>query len=309
MGTRAEGWGTLGRIARNLAVFGLLLPGWPCLGQTPAPDGSTAAKGEETDLFSKVIANQKREEANLNLYERVERVEIRKSGSEAEPSEVKVWRVFPAGTGLNKIPLTAEGKPASAESYRTALEKLETALVWAAQNGAAQSEAYAKVERRKKERNELIEATRRAFVFTRLGEEMRGDRVLVKYDMARNPSYKPASRNEMLFTRVRGTIWIDKKTSELARIEGRVTEDIPLALFLAKVYQGSYFMQERYEFTPGVWLPTYQQYDFDGRKFVVPFAIHERTFYTKYQRVGPPKEAMEAVRDELSKLGSNRGDP
>jgi hypothetical protein len=289
-------------------LLALLLPVWPCLGQSASVAGQTATESNP-DLFSQVLANQKRSDANLNLFERLERVEIRKTGSDANPSEVKNWRVFPAGTGMNKIPLTAEGKPISPESYRAALEKLEAALVWAAETGAAQKEAYAKIERRKKERNDLIDATRRAFLFTRIGEEMRGDRVLVKYDMTRNPSFKPATRNEMLFTRIHGTLWIDKETSELAKIEGRVTEDISLALFLAKVYQGSYFMQERYEMASGVWLPTYQQYDFDGRKFVVPFAIHERAFYTAYRRVGPPKEAVEAVRDELSKLGTNRGDP
>jgi len=260
-------------------------------------------------MFRRVITNQKRLDADMNIYERVERTEIRKTGSDAKPSEVKVWRVFPAGTGTSKIPLTAEAKPASAESYRAALEKLQTTLVWAAETGPAQREAYAKVERRKRERNDLIDSTRKAFVFTKIGEEMRADRVLVKYEMTRNPAFKPANRNEMLFSKVRGTLWIDKETLQLAKIEGHVTEDISLALFLAKVYQGSYFMQERYEMSPGVWLPTYQQYDFDGRKFVVPFSIHERTFYTNYKRVGPPKEAVEVVRGELNKMGENRADP
>jgi len=295
---------------RRLAVLALLLTGSPCFSQSAPTEGSVAeAPASNGDLFSRVIANQKQVDANLNIYERVERVEIRKTGSDPKPSEVKVWRVFPAGTGTSKIPLTAEAKPASAESYRAALEKLQTTLIWAAETGPAQREAYAKVERRKKERNELIDSTRKAFLFTKIGEEMRGDRVLIKYEMTRNPGFKPTTRNEMLFSKVRGTLWIDKETSELAKIEGEVTEDISLALFLAKVYRGSYFMQERYEMAPGVWLPTYQQYDFDGRKFVVPFAIHERAFYTQYRRVGPPSEAVEAVRGELNKLGENRADP
>jgi len=260
-------------------------------------------------LFTQVIANQKRVDADLNLYERVERVEIRKASKDANPSEVKVWRVIPAGTGMGRIALSPEGKPVSAESYRAALEKLEATLVWAAEDGSAQREAYAKAERRRKERNDLIDVTRKAFFFTKIGEEMRGNRVLVKYDMTRNPAYKASTRNEMLFTRVRGSIWIDKETSQLARIEGQVTGDISLALFLAKVYRGSYFMQERYEMAPGVWLPSYQQYDFDGRKFLVPFSIHERTFYTDYRRVGPPKQAARVVRNELDKLKSNPADP
>ena len=297
-------------ILLGLVAFALLLTGSPCFSQSvPAESPSAEASTTQGDLFSQVIANQKRVDADLNIYERVERVEIRKTGSDPKPSEVKVWRVFPAGTGMSKIPLTAEAKPASAENYRTALEKLETTLIWAAETGPAQREAYAKVERRKKERNDLIDTTRKAFVFTKIGEEVRKDRVLVKYEMTRNPAFKPTTRNEMLFTRISGTLWIDKETSELAKIEGHVTDDITLALFLAKVYRGSYFMQERYEMAPGAWLPSYQQYDFDGRKFVVPFSIHERTFYAQYRRVGPPKEAVEIVRGELNKLGENRANP
>lgn len=282
-----------------------------CLAQSPALESQTHGSNtpDRPDLFAQVISNQKQLDADLNLYERMERTEFRKTGSDPKPSEVKVWRVFPAGTGTSRILLSPEGAPINAENYRAALEKVETTLVWAAQDGPAQREAYGKVEKRRKERNELIDSTRKAFFYTKVGEEMRGGRVLVKYDMERNPAYKASTRNEMLFTRVRGTLWIDKESSQLAKIEGYVTEDISLALFLAKVYRGSYFMQERYEMTPGVWLPTYQQYDFDGRKFLVPFSIHERTFYTHYRRVGPPKEAVETVRDELSKLKSNRADP
>jgi hypothetical protein len=76
---------------------------------------------------------------------------------------------------------------------------------------------------------------------------------------------------------------------------------------VAKVYKGSQFMQERYEVAPGVWQPTFEQYDFDGRKFMVPFSIHERTFYSNYKRVGPPEEAVEVVRAELNKLQADRG--
>lgn len=300
------------RVGRRpwLGAFCCFLLSAACLGQSqPAKDLSIPHSAEGSAVFELVIANQKRVDADLYLYERMERIEIRKTGSDPKPAEVKVWRVFPAGTGMNRIPLTPDGKPINEESYREALEKLEATLVWAAQDGLAQKEAYSRLERKQKERNDLIDATQRAFFFSRVGEEMRENRVLVKYEMTPNPAYKPTTRNEMLFTKVRGTLWVDKETSELAKVEGQVTEDISLALFLAKVYRGSHFMQERYEMAPGVWLPSYQQYDFDGRKFLIPFSIHERTFYTDYHRVGPPKEAVEVVRNELNKLKSNRGDP
>jgi len=310
--TQAEARSPLARHVRVRASAALLiLAPWTSFAQSSAPETQTPISNPsgQTDLFTQVIANQKQVDANLNLYERTERLEIRKTRSDPNPSDVKVWRIFPSGTGMSRIPLTFEGKPTTAEAYRAALEKLETTLIWAAQDGPAQREAYAKTERRHKERNDLIDSTRKAFFFTKVGEEMRGGRALVKYDMTPNPAYKPVTRNEILFTRIHGTLWIDKESSQLAKIEGQVTEDISLALFLAKVYRGSYFMQERYELTSGVWLPTYQQYDFDGRKFLVPFYIHERSFYTDYHRVGPPKEAIDVVRGELNKLKGNRADP
>jgi hypothetical protein len=194
-----------------------------------------------------------------------------------------------------------DGRPTAADVYRSDLERIEKYLVWLTQEGSGPREAYAKAERKRKERFDLLEATYQAFIFTRDGEEQRDGRTLLRYTIAPNPKYRPTSRNTTLFTHVKGTIWIDEQSSQMAKIDGTVTEDISLALFLAKVYKGSHFMQERYEVAPGIWGPTFEQYDFDGRKFLYGFSIHERTFYSGYQHVGPPKEAVEAVRTELNK--------
>ncbi len=90
-----------------------------------------------------------------------------------------------------------------------------------------------------------------------------------------------------------------------------VTEDLSVGLFLGKIYKGSHFMQERYEFLPGLWLSSFSQYDFDGRKLFSNFSTHERTFYSNYRYIGPPKEALAAIREELghTELGMPRPDP
>jgi hypothetical protein len=286
--------------------LGLQLFGWTQTAERPSPDSSSTRASE---LFTLVIANQKKDETDLGGYEFNQRVEKRKTGGGHDPVETKVWRVFPVGTGTDKLLLSADGQPSSAESYRSELEKLEKYLVWVAEDGPAQKESYARAERKRKERYDLIEATHQAFRFTFAGKEMRAGRTLLGYTMAPNPDYKATSRNTMLFTKVRGTLWIDEQTSQLAKVEGTITEDISLALFFAKVYKGSHFMQERYEIAPGIWEPTYQQYDFDGRKYLLPFSIHERTFFTDYKQVGPPKEAVEVVRSELSKLRREQSSP
>lgn len=276
-----------------------MIPVLYAAGQTSTPTPSPATS---PDLFNQVVANQKRGETLLDQYERVQRIETRRMGGDPGPPKTTCYRLFPAGPAIDKIPLSPDGKPTTPEIYRSDLQKLEKYLVWAMEDGAAQKDAYVRAERRRKERFDLMDATHQAFQFTFEGTEKRAGRTLLRYSMTPNPAYRPTTRNTLIFTRVRGTLWIDQESSELAKIDGSVTEDISIALFLAKVYKGSHFMQERYEIAPGVWEPTFEQYDFDGRKYLMPFSIHERTFYTDYKRVGLPKEAVEAVRAELSKL-------
>ena len=112
-----------------------------------------------------------------------------------------------------------------------------------------------------------------------------------------------------IFAKVRGYIWIDETANQLARVEVEVTEDISLGAFLAKIYKGSHLMQERYEMVPGLWFPSYAQYDFDGRRLFISFGIHERTFYSQYRRLGTPKEALAAIRAELGKSPPANADP
>jgi hypothetical protein len=271
-------------------------------------DAATESDGDRVDptRFEKAIAGLKESERAMYLFERIERVEERKSSAETSQTEVKVARVFPAGTGTAHIALGTEGVPTNAAAYRGELEKLLNSLTWAAANGKPQREAYEKVAKKQKERAELIDQTRSAFIFTFVGQEMRGDCTLSKFRMEPNPTYRPTSRGGTIFTKVKGFVWLDDASGQMARIQGEVTDDISFGLFLGKIYKGSHFAQERYEFAPGIWLPTYSQYDFDARKLFSQISMHQKTFASHYRRVGPPAEAIPIVRAELEKLEANR---
>jgi|SRR5271165_5122567 len=258
-------------------------------------------EAQKAALLDLVLVNEKKGDEAMNLYERVERVELLKNAGDPQPGDIKVLRVFPAGTGVDHIPMGPDGKPADFEAYHAELVKLEKALSWAGEDGHAQRDAYDKIAKKLKERDDLIDATRTAFLYTFVSTEMRAGRVLYKYSMEPNPAYKATSRTTAIFAKVRGFVWIDPEAGQLARVEGEVTGDITVGLFLAKVYKGSHFMQERYEMLPGLWMPSFSQYDFDGRKLFSTISIHERTFYGQYRRIGPPKEALAMVRAELGK--------
>jgi hypothetical protein len=293
-----------------LLVAAGLAPGVP--GKARAQQ--TAAQPPQTDaekavLLDLVLANQKKSDRALNFYERIERVETRKSATDATAGEIKVSRVIPAGTGVDHIPVGPGGEPPNREAYNKELVKLERALSWAADDGRAQRDAYEKIAKKQKERDELIDAARTAFLFTLISTETRDGRTLFKYSLEPNPNFKPASRAASVFTKVHGFVWIDPAAGELARIDGEVTGDISIGLFLAKIYKGSRFLQDRYEMAPGLWLPSYSQYDFDGRKLFSSISVHERTYYSRFRRIGPPKEALAIIRAELSKSGASASDP
>ena len=274
---------------------------------TPPPPSQTEA--EKTALLDLVLGNVKKSDEAMNFYERVERLELRKNAVDQKSGEIKVSRVIPAGTGVDHIPIGPDGKPADPDAYHTELLKLERTLSWAADDGHAQHDAYEKIAKKQKERDDLIDATRAAFLYTFVSTETRAGRVLFKYKMEPNPAYKATTRATSIFAKVQGFVWIDPEAGQLARVEGEVTGDITVGLFLAKIYKGSHFMQERYEMLPGLWMPTFSQYDFDGRKLFSSISIHERTFYGQYHRIGPPKEALATIRAELGKPGGSLTDP
>ena len=279
--------------------------------QSIAPDSTPTIAPAKPDLFLHVIANQKRGEAALDLYERIERVESRKTPGDPAPATIKISRVIPSGTGMFRIPVADDGKPSDSSAYRADLENLARALALLVNDSGSQREALEKYTKKRKDRLDLIEATRNAFLFTFLAHEPRGERMLSKYSMRPNPAFKPTTRFSSVYTKVRGFVWIDETSGELARISGDVTDDISIGLFLGKVYKGSHFMQERYEYQPGLWLASFSQYDFDGRKLFSGFSLHERAFYSNYRYIGPPKEALAAIRQELehAELDKLRADP
>lgn len=271
--------------------------------QEPAPEGDGGSSAAaRSDVMRNAISGAKEAERALYVYERIERVESRKEAGDANPQSVKISRVVPAGTGMAKITLGPDSKPSNLEAYRDELNKLLNSLTWAAASGQPQREAYQKVQKKQKDRDDLIEATHSAFIFTYVNQEPRNGRVLAKYRMEPNPKFKSTNRATSIFAKVKGFVWVDEKSSELARVEGEVTDDISFGGFLARVYKGSRFMQERYEMAPGLWLPSFTQYDFDGRKLFSSFSVHEKTFYSAYKKVGPPAEAIPQIQSEIAQL-------
>ena len=288
-----------------LAILSIANPG-SVRGDDPAPSPQHILA-----LVDRVITNQHRDDAALEQYERLERRQIRRSAQDTIPAEDKTFRLVPTGTGTVRVQVEEGGRPVDAALYRKQLRDAEQALVWALHpNESRQRQRVEKGDKRRRERAELVDAVRNAYRFTWLGRETRNGRTLVQLQLDPNPAFKPTSRNMSLLASVHARVWVDEAAAQLVRLEAEVIRDISFGGgILGKIYRGGQFVIDQVEVAPGVWLPTRYDYNFNGRKFLFGFEMHELTEVSHYRHIGPPKDALVAIRRELGTGASSSPAP
>jgi len=276
-------------------------------GQGAIITGNPAPSPEQIhSLIMRAIENQHRDDRALEEFERTEHAITRK-GENAEIVTDLTERIVPSSAGNIKLKMAENGVSVPPEDYRHELEFAVTALDLAMHPNDRYEEDLAKFERRRRDHAELVDTATKAFRATWAGRETRSDsagaRTLMKFLLDPNPDYKPINRFAASFQHVHATLWVDEAQAQFARLEADISTDITFGGGIAgKVYHGGHFVMVQEEVAPGIWLPTFYNYDVDGRKFLFAFGIHERTEITRYHRVGPPSQAIEIVRNELNNL-------
>jgi hypothetical protein len=81
-----------GRVIIRIAAVSLALA-TSAAAQSVVPDSTATIAASKPNLFDRVVANQRRNEEAGDVYERVERLEIRKSPSDPAIISVKITRV------------------------------------------------------------------------------------------------------------------------------------------------------------------------------------------------------------------------
>jgi hypothetical protein len=257
-------------------------------------------------LITRAIENQHRDDRAVEEFERTERVITRK-GENGEVLADLTQRIVPSVAGNIKLKMAENGVPVSAELYRTELEFAINALGLATHPTDRYRDDVAKIDKRRHDHAELVDAAPKAFHLTWAGRETRNDssgtRTLVKFLLDPDPAFKPVSRFAATFQHVHGVIWVDEVEAQFARLEADIDTDITFIGGIAgKVYHGGHVLMVQEEVAPGIWLPTLYNYEVDGRKFLFAFGVHERTELSRYRRVGPPAQAVEILRNELNNL-------
>lgn len=297
----------------------------PSSGNSAASRGCQAAKQTESEIGTTrppsdaaiaarakiLLEHQHSNDVALEQYERVERHVDRTGGATPRVLDDKTYRVVPTGTGTMKLLLKDGDRPVDPEEYRKQLvawkELLE--LMLKPEDSRTKS-AYAKWQKRKDDRKELLDATGAAFLTTWDAQETCNGRVCDVYDIQPNPNFHPRSLVQDILTRVTAKIWVDRDANQLVHGEAHVMRDISFGGgILGKLYRGGVFFMQQEEVAPGVWLPTRYQYDFTARKFLFTSEQHQYVEAREYRRIGPPKQALAMVQTELASGKAPYGDP
>ncbi len=261
-------------------------------------------------LIARAVENQHLDDRALEEFERIEHVSAHNTGENSAGPADHTERVVPSGTGIMRLRLAENGVKVSDDRYRGELRIAVNALNIAIHPNDRYRAELVKFERRRRDRTDLVDSAQHAFRLQWAGRESRPDpaapggmRVLAKILLDPDPGYKPISMFASTLAHVRGALWVDESAGQFARFDVEISSDITFVAGIAgKVYHGGRLTMEQSEAAPGIWFPTLLTYDVDGRKFLFPFTVHERTEFSHYRRIGPPTQSIEIFRAELDSL-------
>lgn len=275
------------------------------------PDQTPLTPADIHDLVARAIANQHRDDAALDTFERVEHHVERNGGSDGRITEDKTYRVVPTGSGNIKILVKDSSTPVSAANYQHDLNTWQSILNVAVHpDDPRQVSAVAKQQKKLKDRAHLVDAAFDAYNMTWLERDTLKGRAIEKLHFEPNPRYLQQGNMADWLVHARANVWIDAQAAEVVRVEAEIIRDISIgAGILGKVYKGGHFILEQAEAAPGIWEPTLYEYDLSGRKFLFPFKMRERTEASRYRFIGTPDKALAIARKDLSVGGSYVSDP
>jgi hypothetical protein len=126
------------------------------------------------------------------------------------------------------------------------------------------------------------------------------NRDVIVFDFEPNPNFVSPKNDELeLFSKLLGTLWIDEKDKQVARVEAKLGDNFRIGGgLLVKINKGAYIISEQSRFDE-VWLPSLSDVNLSLRLFLVSgIKINQFSKYSNYKKftsdvqnseVGKPK--------------------
>jgi hypothetical protein len=117
-------------------------------------------------------------------------------------------------------------------------------------------------------------------------EKFKGRDVIV-FDFEPNPTFTSPKKDDLaLFSKLIGTLWVDEKDKQVARLEAKLGESFKLGGGLvAKINKGAFLISEQERFDDEVWLPSLSDVNVSIRILLVQgFKVNQVSKYSNYKK-------------------------
>jgi hypothetical protein len=234
------------------------------------------------DLLRSLQANQKNVEQLIKDYicTNDEREDELDSDGSVKKSTTMQYDAFYVGRNQIRRTISRNGKPLDEKEQRKEQERVEKRI-------KEEREKQAKIEAGEKKDGGI---TLGVSTFLRVSrfvnprrEEYKGHQLLA-FDFEPNPQVKPSTKEEELAQKLSGTLWVDERAKQVARLDARLLNDVKFGGFLASVHKGAALTFEQQRINDEVWLPSFADFNVGFRVLFKGKREHVVTRYSNWRK-------------------------
>jgi len=264
---------------------------------TSAPSGNFKSDPKARELVRQVVANElKQEDLDRSHY------------------LFKLKKVTPKGTKLQTIvqtdggnvarTLLINGLPPSTDQRQAEEQKVAKLL-----HDPDEQKKRLKEEKEDEDRAHLmVRALPNAFFFQEIGRD--GDIVKLRFEP--DPTYRPQSREESIYTGMAGELWLNISQQRLRKIDAHLFHDVDFGWgILGRLYKGGSFMVEQQQVDGTHWDTTVMTLDLTGKALMFKSLVYKEQEYESDFRRLPDHitliEGVEVLKKDSSEVAQKNG--
>lgn len=152
--------------------------------------------------------------------------------------------------------IAIDGKPPTAEIAAEEQKKLnEAGLARSRESPEERARRVSGYERERQRDQAMLMEMTNAFEFRAAGEETLNGREVYVLKAKPRKGYRPPNSRAKVLTGMEGTLWVDKRTLQWARIDAEVIHPVTIEGFFARVQPGTRFQMDLMPVTETIWFP------------------------------------------------------
>ena len=230
------------------------------------------------------------------VYEASEATSTYDAGGRLNKTESKVTEFLWVGGSRYKRLVEENGKPLVGPAAVKEQRKLDVELAKRQRETPAdRAKRLAEEERKRNESRQTRDEVVKAFTFKLLGEDTVAGSKCWKVLAEPRPGYEGTTRISRLFSKMRGTIWVNQQGYEWLRVEAETLDAITFGGFLAKLDKGSTFRLEQMRVNDDLWAMRQLSTRVTARALLMRFNQGQQIDFRNYRKFSAESRLLEGT--------------